>query len=98
MRFTKTNDLIATDFVSIDPALGFQLDYLNIVFLRGGVGNIQNEIQFDDSKSLSLQPNIGLGFIYKGIQIDYALTNIGNVGNALYSNVLSLKIDFEALR
>ena len=64
------------------------------MYLRAGVGNIQNELQFDNSKEVSLQPNFGVGFKYKGIQIDYALTNIASVGNALYSNVFSIKLDF----
>lgn len=38
-------------------------------------------------------PNLGIGFKFRGIQIDYALTNIGSVGNALYSNIFSLKFD-----
>ncbi|MBP9601708.1 MAG: PorV/PorQ family protein [Lutibacter sp.] len=94
MRFTKTNDIISSDIISIDPAIGFQVDYLKLVYLRAGVGNIQNELQFDNSKEVSFQPNFGVGFKYKGIQIDYALTNIASVGNALYSNVFSIKLDF----
>jgi hypothetical protein len=31
MRFTKTNDLISTDFVSVDPALGFEFGYTDLV-------------------------------------------------------------------
>ena len=92
LRFTKTNDLISSKTISINPAFGFQLNYLKTVFLRGGIGNIQNEIQFDNSKEIVFQPNFGVGFNYKGIQIDYALTNIANIGNALYSNVFSIKI------
>lgn len=98
LRFTKTNDIIASDFVSIDPAIGFQADYMDIVFLRAGVGNIQNELQFDNTKEVSFQPNFGVGFKYKGIQIDYALTNIASIGNALYSNVFSIKLDFDYFR
>ena len=98
MRFAKTNDLISTNFVSIDPALGLQLDYDNLVFLRTGIGNIQNTTNFDGSKSLAVQPNFGIGFKYNGIQVDYALTNIGSVGNALYSNIFSVKIDYSFFR
>ena len=93
MRFTKTNDLISTSLASIDPALGFQLDYDDFVFLRAGIGNFQNTTEFDGSKNLTLQPNFGVGFLYNGIQIDYALTNIGSLGNALFSNIFSVKID-----
>ena len=98
LRFTKTNDIIASDFVSIEPALGFQLDYTDLVYLRAGIGNIQKELQFNATTETSIQPNFGVGFKYKGIQIDYALTNIGSVGAALYSNVFSIKVDFENFR
>lgn len=98
IRFAKTNDVISTDFASIDPAMGFQLDYDKVAFLRLGVGNFQNITEFDNSKSLSMQPNFGLGFIYKGIQVDYALTNIGSVGNALFSNIFSITVDYSFFR
>jgi hypothetical protein len=98
MRFTQTNDLISSSFVSIEPSLGFQADYMEMVFLRGGIGNIQQELQFDNSKEITIQPSFGVGFKYKGIQIDYALTNIANIGNALYSNIFSIKIDVDQFR
>lgn len=98
LRFARTNDLISTGFGSIDPAVGFQLDYENFVFLRAGVGNFQKTTEFDGSKSLSVQPNFGVGFTYRGIQVDYALTNIGSVGNALFSNIFSVKIDYSFFR
>lgn len=98
MRFTRTNDIIATHFVSIDPALGFELGYTDLVFLRAGVGNFQKITQLDSSIKTDFQPNIGLGFRYKGIQIDYALTNLGSVGVALYSNIFSVKIDLGQFR
>lgn len=98
MEFAKTNDVFATDFVSIAPAIGFEYGYTDLVFLRTGFGNFQNAAQIDNSTNLSFQPNIGLGFKYKGIQIDYALTDIGNQSAALYSNVFSLKVDLEIFR
>ena len=98
MRFAQTNDIISSNIVSVDPTIGFELDYTDLVYLRGGIGNIQNTTQFDGSKSISLQPNFGVGFKYNGIQIDYALTNIGSVGNALYSNIFSIKIDYKFFR
>ena len=98
MRFAENNDIISTSFASINPALGFEFGYTNLVFLRAGVGNFQNEIQIDDSEQVTFQPNFGVGFKYKGIQIDYAFTDIGDQSAALYSNVFSLKIDFSIFR
>ena len=98
VRFTETNAIISSSFASIDPALGFEFGYTNLVFLRGGLGNFQNELQIDNSKNLTFQPNFGVGFKYKGIQLDYAFTDIGDQSAALYSNVFSLKIDFSVFR
>jgi len=98
MRFAKTNDLISTNFVSVDPALGFEFGYTDLVFVRAGVGNFQNIQQLDNSQKVGFQPNIGLGFQYKGIQIDYALTNLGNQNTTLYSNIFSVKVDLGQFR
>ena len=98
MEFYKTNAIIASDFVSIAPAIGFEYGYTDLVFLRTGFGNFQNTVQLDDTRKLSFQPNVGLGFKYKGIQIDYALTDIGNQSAALYSNVFSIKVDLGIFR
>ena len=98
MRFARTNDLISTDFVSVDPALGLEFGYTDLVFVRAGVGNFQNVQQLDNSEKIGFQPNIGLGFKYKGIQIDYALTDLGNQSTALYSNIFSIKVDLGMFR
>ncbi len=97
-RLAQTNDIISTSFLSIEPAAGFQIDYLNIVYLRAGVNNFQNFIEIDGSESLSFEPNFGVGFRYKGIQVDYALANIGGASGTLYSNVFSVKFDFSYFR
>jgi len=98
MRFAQTNDIFSTSAVSIDPALGIEGGFLDMVFVRLGAGNFQNVKQLDNSENLSFQPNIGLGFRYKGIQIDYALTDIGDQSAALYSNIFSLKVDLDIFR
>jgi hypothetical protein len=98
MRFAKTNDLISTDFVSVDPAVGFEFGYTDLVFVRAGVGNFQNIQQLDSTEKVGFQPNIGLGFKYKGIQVDYALTDLGNQSAAIYSNIFSVKVDLSVFR
>lgn len=98
MSFARTNDIISTDVVSIDPALGFEFGYTDLVFLRAGVGNFQNVKQLDGSDKVGFQPNIGLGFKYKGVQVDYALTDIGDQSVALYSNIFSVKVDLGIFR
>jgi hypothetical protein len=98
VQFAQTNDIISTEFASIDPAVGFEFGYIDLVFLRAGVGNFQNITEIDNSKKVSFQPNFGVGFKYKGIQVDYALTDIGDQSAALYSNIFSLKVDLSIFR
>ncbi|RRJ87725.1 PorV/PorQ family protein [Flavobacterium macacae] len=97
-RFEQTNDIISTDFASIDPAVGLEFGYTDLVFLRAGVGNFQNVTQLDGTDKVGFQPNIGVGFKYKGIQVDYALTDIGDQSVALYSNIFSVKVDLGIFR
>jgi len=98
VRFAETNDIISSSATSITPALGLEFGYIDMIYLRGGVGNFQNIRQLDGSDSIGFQPNIGVGFKYKGIHVDYALTDIGDQSAALYSNVFSVKLDWSIFR
>ncbi|WP_125411796.1 PorV/PorQ family protein [Leeuwenhoekiella sp. MAR_2009_132] len=98
MRFTQTNDILSSSSVSATPAAGLEFGYTGIVFLRAGVGNFQELTQLDGSNRIGFQPNIGVGFQYRGIHIDYALTDIGDQSAAVYSNIFSLKLDWELFR
>ncbi|MDG1379182.1 MAG: PorV/PorQ family protein [Flavobacteriaceae bacterium] len=98
IRFEENNDLLSSSFASVNPALGFEFGYTDLVFLRAGMGNFQNELQIDNSEDLTFQPSFGVGFKYRGIQLDYAFTDIGDQSVALYSNVFSLKLDFSIFR
>jgi hypothetical protein len=89
----KRNVLIKTSVASIDPHFGFEAGYKNMVFLRGGIGNIQTETDIAGNKFTSFMPNIGVGVKFKSFSLDYALTDIGDQSLALYSNVFSLKLD-----
>ncbi|MBJ6368290.1 PorV/PorQ family protein [Snuella sp. CAU 1569] len=98
VRFEENNDIISSSFASINPALGLEFGYIDMIYLRAGMGNFQYEKQIGNSEQLSFQPSFGLGFNHKGIQIDYAFTDIGDQSIALYSNVFSLKLDFSIFR
>ncbi|WP_017257853.1 putative type IX sorting system protein PorV2 [Pedobacter arcticus] len=91
----KRNVLIAAKPVSIDPTIGLEANYKKTIFLRTGVGNIQKTTDFDRAQQYQFQPNLGLGVKIKNFSIDYALTNIGNQSDGLYSNVFSVRLDFD---
>ena len=98
MKFEQNNSLISTEFISINPAIGLEIGYTDNVFLRLGIGNFQNEMDFENSTNLTFQPNFGVGFKLRDIEIDYAFTDIGDQSVALYSNIFSLKVDFNIFR
>lgn len=87
----KRNVVVKSDPVSIDPHMGLEIAYQDFIFLRGGVNNIQQVKDNNNGTSTTVQPNMGVGVRIKSITIDYALTNIGNAAQTLYSNVFSLK-------
>jgi hypothetical protein len=103
----RRNTLIQTNAVSVAPAFGFNLGYKETLYLRGGIGNLQEvtsikpispDQEIPETPELvsnwTAQPNFGIGLKLKNINLDYALTDIGNVSDALYSNVFSLSLEF----
>jgi len=91
----KRNTLIPGRFASIDPHLGFEFGYKQLVFLRGGIGNFQRVSEVEGKEVLTFQPNLGVGVHYRGVTLDYALTDIGDLSVALFSNVFSLRVDVD---
>jgi len=89
----RRNVLIKTDLISLDPHMGAELNFKNTLFLRTGIGNIQQINEINGETSTTFQPNFGLGVKLNRLSLDYALTDIGDQSVALYSNVFSLKVD-----
>ena len=91
----KRNVPIKTDPISIDPHLGFEFDYVQTVFVRAGVGSFQQIKDFDGTKSTSFQPNFGIGAKVKQLTVNYALTDIGDQSESLYSHIFSIKVSLK---
>lgn len=94
----QRNVLISSKSFNVDPRFGLEADYNNFVQLRAGVGNFQRvKDDFDpEQENIAFQPNFGVGLHLGRVQLDYALTNIGNVAQISYSHIVSLKLDFKA--
>jgi hypothetical protein len=82
--------------INVDPTFGFEVGYLDKVFVRGGLGNIQSVINPENTatKKLEVQPNVGLGINLGRIKIDYALANLGSVSGVQISHIVSASLGF----
>ena len=79
---------------SIDPTVGIEFDFAKKLFVRGGISNIQQTFLMDSTRSnWVFQPSAGVGFNLKNLTFDYAI-NIGTASDAYYSNIISMKLDF----
>jgi len=94
----KRNTLIATKLFSLDPKIGLELSYLDVLFLRIGSYNFQKVFNDKLEKVFNFQPTIGLGLKFKNIEIDYAYTDIANTSIALYSHVISINFSLASSR
>ncbi len=90
----KRNTLIRSNFVSMDPQLGLEFSFDEIVYARFGLRNLQQEIRDEGKKEYTIMPSIGAGLQINKLGIDYAYTDVGNVSGALYSHVVSLRYQF----
>jgi len=90
----KRNSLLRSQLLSIDPLAAIEFDYRKIVFLRGGVSNIQRTTDFDKT-NFTIQPNLGIGLHLWNFRIDYALANVGEQSVAPYSHIFSLGYMFD---
>ncbi|MDR1758293.1 MAG: PorV/PorQ family protein [Bacteroidales bacterium] len=95
----KRNVLIRSNFMSIDPHFGMEFAYKKIVAVRAGLGQLQQETDFDNKKKTTVQVNLGVGLCIKNIvTIDYAFTDIGDLSIAMYSHIFSLKIGLNTFK
>jgi len=83
---------LRTNAVTFDPRFGLELNYLNIIYVRGGIGNFQTPTDETGEKVVTFQPTIGVGLKIKTFGLDYAFTDIGDQSYALYSHVISLSL------
>lgn len=89
---------LSTKLGGIDPTLGVEVGYMNLVYVRAGINNLQKVQHLEQRNGITLQPNIGLGISFRGISLDYALTNVGSTGFSRYSNIFSLQWEFNNLK
>lgn len=94
----RESALVASNSFELDPTLGIEIGYMDKAFLRFGMGNIQRRVNIEnfDERNIEIQPNVGLGLKLGRLNIDYALTNLGDASDVLVSHIFSLGIGFNA--
>lgn len=95
--FDKRNALWKGKGYSIEPAMGFEFGYKEIIFLRAGINKFQRYVGLNTKRKerLRVEPNVGLGLkLFKALTIDYAFTNVNSGTNELYSHVISASFGF----
>lgn len=92
----KRNVLLSGKPFSLNPNIGLEFGFKNLVFVRSGIQNFQYVTDNLNSKKLTFQPSVGMGVLFQGIRLDYAFTDIGDISTAMYSHVFSLRISFNS--
>jgi len=72
----QRNTLLSAKPVSVDPRVGLEVGYHNLVYLRGGVGNYQRITNFDRKEQWKGQYSLGAGVAFSGLRVDLALSRL----------------------
>jgi opacity protein-like surface antigen len=98
----ERNTPIAGKTVSIDPRLGLELGYKNLVFLRGGAGNYQKIQNFAKNSNGTFdsswkgQYSLGAGVAISGLRVDMALSRLAveKLGSTSQTNSLIVSLGY----
>lgn len=93
----KRNVLLSSNAMNMDPRMGLEIGFKQLLFGRLGVYNFQQALEDADITNLKkvwiYQPGLGVGFKLKNVEVDYAFTNLANQSNPLYTHIFSLKLN-----
>jgi hypothetical protein len=91
----QRNTLISAKPVSVDPRVGLEVGYHNLVYLRGGVGNYQKITNFDQKQQWKGQYSLGAGVAFSGLRVDLALSRLAlDETSSVNSLIVSLGYGF----
>ncbi|OFY69444.1 MAG: hypothetical protein A3G23_00810 [Bacteroidetes bacterium RIFCSPLOWO2_12_FULL_37_12] len=93
----KRNTVVSGSLFSMDPRAGLEIGYLQMVYVRTGIGQFQYLKKFDGTKQLLPQLNAGMGVILGMITVDYAFTDflMPNNWQQFRSHVVSLRFNLK---
>lgn len=88
------NTLISGKPVSLDPRFGLETGFFRLVYVRAGTAGWQKIKNFEGGYNWTYQVNFGVGLRLKRLGLDYAIADLGNQAEALYSHIFSIKASF----
>jgi hypothetical protein len=95
----RRNVLLSSSNLNMDPRMGLELGFKDLLFGRVGIYNFQQALDDADitnaKKVWIYQPGLGVGFKVKNVEVDYAFTNLANQSNPLYTHIFSLKLNLK---
>ena len=90
----RRNTLISAEPISIDPSMGVEVKYNELIALRAGINQFQQLSDLDRSDYWTARPSLGVGLKLSNLAIDYAFTDIGDSRNT-YSHIVSLLLELK---
>ena len=93
----QRNTLVSSKAVSVDPRVGLEVGYRNLVFLRGGAGNFQKiSSVVDQSMQWKGQYSLGAGVAVSGLRVDLALSRLAveKLGSTSQTNSLIVSLGY----
>lgn len=91
------NSIMQSHYWNVDPSAGIELAYNKLVFFRLGTGQFQKVWNTRGTyREWTQDWTTGLGFLFKKMQLDYALCGIGSTGIGLKSHIFSLTYNWNS--
>lgn len=98
----RRNTLLSSKAVSVDPRVGVEFGYKDLVFLRGGSGNYQKIQAFSANSSGTYdsrwkgQYSLGAGVAFSGLRVDLALSRLAveKLGSSSQTNSLIVSLGY----
>jgi hypothetical protein len=91
----RRNVLLKSGTLSADPHAGLYVGFKDFVKIRGGVSNIQQFTNMDETNYWGFQPNLGMGLGFKGFSLDYAFTRLGDASANYYTHIFSIRLKLD---
>lgn len=88
----RRNVLLQSKTISADPHVGLFVGYKGLIKICGGISNVQQFTNMDESKYWGIQPNLGMGLTFKGFSLDYAFTRLGDASANFYTHIFSVRL------